>query len=80
MLLGNEDPETTLAVGRLIHICEVLGISPEDVLAAVVPHLWAAKGRASDVWLTIIEELSRFDEETLSDIHALLRHLPKAAR
>ncbi|WP_292524997.1 helix-turn-helix transcriptional regulator [Mesorhizobium sp.] len=29
-----------LTVGRLLHICEVLSISPVEILYPVAPHLW----------------------------------------
>nr|WP_292122746.1 helix-turn-helix transcriptional regulator [Mesorhizobium sp.] len=35
-----ENAVSWLTVGRLLHICEVLSISPVEILYPVAPHLW----------------------------------------
>ncbi|MGX9574336.1 hypothetical protein [Mesorhizobium sp. f-mel] len=35
-----ETSVSQLTVGRLIHLCEVLGASPEEILAPAALHLW----------------------------------------
>lgn len=40
-----------LTVGRLIHLCEVLGASPEELLAPAAPHLWGENQSKVDLLL-----------------------------
>ncbi|WP_028004398.1 helix-turn-helix domain-containing protein [Sinorhizobium meliloti] len=66
-----------LTVGRLIHICEVLGASPEELLAPAAPHLWGENQIKVDLLLACIDKLRGFDEETLQDVFSLLDRLGK---
>ncbi|EPE93736.1 helix-turn-helix domain-containing protein [Rhizobium grahamii] len=70
-----ENKVSRLTVGRLIHLCEVLGATPEEIIAPAAPHLWGeTKGRA-ELILACIEKLRCFDEETLRDVFSLLARL-----
>ncbi|WP_235777203.1 helix-turn-helix domain-containing protein [Rhizobium mesoamericanum] len=70
-----ENKVSRLTVGRLIHLCEVLDATPEEIIAPAAPHLWGeTKGRA-EVILTCIKKLRCFDEETLRDVLSLLARL-----
>ncbi|RVK17001.1 helix-turn-helix domain-containing protein [Sinorhizobium meliloti] len=68
-----------LTVGRLIHLCEVLGASPEELLAPAALHLLGQKAKQSkvDLLLACIDKLRAFDEETLQDVFSLLKRLGK---
>ncbi|WP_234841633.1 helix-turn-helix domain-containing protein [Sinorhizobium meliloti] len=66
-----------LTVGRLIHLCEVLGASPEELLAPAALHLWAKTESKSICLLACIDKLRAFDEETLRDVFSLLDRLGK---
>lgn len=59
-----------LTVGRLIHLCEVLGASPEELLAPAAHHLWRENQTKVDLLLACIDKLRGFDEETLQDVSA----------
>ncbi|MFQ6242672.1 hypothetical protein [Sinorhizobium meliloti] len=54
-----------LTVGRLIHLCEVLGASPEELVAPPAPHLWGENQIKVDLLLACIDKLRGFHEETL---------------
>ncbi|WP_292266613.1 helix-turn-helix domain-containing protein [Mesorhizobium sp.] len=46
-----ENAVSRLTVGRLLHICEVLSISPVEILFPVAPHLWGeARPKRRLVW------------------------------
>lgn len=66
-----------LTVGRLIHLCEVLGASPEELLAPLDQHLWGENQSKVDLLLACIDKLRAFDEETLQDVFSLLNRLGK---
>ncbi|TWA13647.1 transcriptional regulator with XRE-family HTH domain [Sinorhizobium medicae] len=61
-----ETSVSRLTVGRLIHLCEVLGASPEELLAPAALHLWGGENQTKvDLRLACIDKLRAFDEETL---------------
>ncbi|WP_244428333.1 helix-turn-helix domain-containing protein [Sinorhizobium fredii] len=64
-----------LTVGRLIQLCEVLGASPEELLAPAALHLWSENRGNVDLLLACIDKLRAFDEETLHDVFSLLSRL-----
>ncbi|MGI0526716.1 helix-turn-helix domain-containing protein [Rhizobium giardinii] len=64
-----------LTVGRLIHLCEVLGAAPEEIIAPAAIHLWGETETKADLLLASIEKLRTFDEETLRDVFSLLGRL-----
>ncbi|NKL21180.1 helix-turn-helix domain-containing protein [Rhizobium leguminosarum] len=64
-----------LTVGRLIHLCEVLGAAPEEIIAPAAIHLWGETEAKADLLLASIEKLRTFDEETLRDVFSLLGRL-----
>lgn len=67
-----ETSVSRLSVGRLIHLCEVLGTTPEEIIAPAAPHLWGETGSNADLLLASIEKLRTFDVETLCDVYSLL--------
>ncbi|WP_080582731.1 helix-turn-helix domain-containing protein, partial [Sinorhizobium fredii] len=63
--------ETTisrLTVSRLIHLCEVLGAIPEEILAPTAPHLWGETRTKAVLMVACVEKLRGFDEEILQDV------------
>jgi len=70
-----EKSVSRLTVGRLIHFCEVLDATPEEIMAPVAPHLWGESQAKADLLLASIEKLRTFDEETLRDVFSLLGRL-----
>ncbi|PDS61821.1 transcriptional regulator [Rhizobium anhuiense] len=70
-----ENNVSRLTVSRLVHLCEVLGASPEEMLSPAAPHLWGKTDTAAALLLTSIEKLRTFDEETLRDVLSLLSRI-----
>ncbi|WP_173514155.1 helix-turn-helix domain-containing protein [Sinorhizobium psoraleae] len=70
-----ENNVSRLTVSRLVHLCEVLGASPEEMLSPAAPHLWGKTDTAAALLLASIEKLRTFDEETLRDVLSLLSRI-----
>ncbi|MBD9524447.1 helix-turn-helix domain-containing protein [Ensifer sp. ENS02] len=70
-----ENNVSRLTVGRLVHLCEVLGASPEEILSSPARHLWGETETCAELLLASIEKLRSFDEETLRDVLSLLNHI-----
>ncbi|RWQ31354.1 MAG: XRE family transcriptional regulator [Mesorhizobium sp.] len=64
-----------LTVGRLLHICELLDVSPLEILFPAAPHLWGDNQAEAEQRNAIIERLEDFDELTLTAINDFLQHL-----
>ncbi|WP_064697147.1 helix-turn-helix domain-containing protein [Rhizobium aegyptiacum] len=70
-----ENAVSRLTVSRLLHICEVLQISPVEILYPVAPHLWGEAESEAEVRKSIIDKLELFDGPTLTAILGFLQHL-----
>lgn len=70
-----ENAVSRLTVGRLLHICEVLSISPVEILYPVAPHLWGEDQAEAETRMAIVEKLASFDGLTLQAILSFLHHL-----
>ncbi|RWL75148.1 MAG: XRE family transcriptional regulator [Mesorhizobium sp.] len=70
-----ENAVSRLTVGRLLHICEVLSISPVEILYPVAPHLWGEDQAEAETRMAIVEKLANFDGLTLQAILSFLHHL-----
>ncbi|RWP56542.1 helix-turn-helix transcriptional regulator [Mesorhizobium sp.] len=70
-----ENAVSRLTVGRLLHICEVLSISPVEILYPVAPHLWGEELVEAEARKSIIDKLELFDGPTLTAILDFLQHL-----
>ncbi|RUV71480.1 XRE family transcriptional regulator [Mesorhizobium sp. M5C.F.Ca.IN.020.14.1.1] len=70
-----ENAISRLTVGRLLHICEVLSISPVEILYPVTPHLWGEDLAEAETRMVIVEKLAKFDGLTLQAILSFLHHL-----
>ncbi|RWO04334.1 MAG: XRE family transcriptional regulator [Mesorhizobium sp.] len=70
-----ENAVSRLTVGRLLHICEVLNISPVEILYPVAPHLWGEDQAEAETRMAIVEKLANFDGPTLQAILSFLHHL-----
>lgn len=69
-----------LTVGRLIHLCEILGAPPEEIIAPAAPHLWGETENEADLLLAAVEKLRTFDEETLRDVFSLINRLGETGK
>lgn len=70
-----EHAASRLTVNRLLHICEVLQISPVEILYPVAPHLWGEVEDEAELRKSIIDDLELFDRPSLTAILGFLQHL-----
>ncbi|MDK1494524.1 hypothetical protein QN219_31850 [Sinorhizobium sp. 7-81] len=64
----------------MIHLCGVLGASPEELLAPAAHYLWGENQTKLDLLLACIDKLRAFDDETLQDVFSLLNRLGKTGK
>lgn len=64
------------SIGMLIHVCEVLCITPTEILAPSASHLWGENATIANLRTALDGELCRFNAATLMDIYRLIAHLP----
>ncbi|ARM91388.1 XRE family transcriptional regulator protein (plasmid) [Rhizobium sp. CIAT894] len=70
-----ENGVSRLTVSRLIHLCEVLDATPEEIIAPAAPYLWGETETKAVLLLATIVKLRTFDEEILQDIFSLLSRI-----
>lgn len=70
-----ENAVSKLTVTRLLHVCEVLDISPLEILYPARRIFWGRDLPEAKTRKAIIEKLGEFDGLTLNAILAFLRHL-----
>lgn len=70
-----ENAVSRLTVGRLLHICEVLSISPVEILYPVAPHLWGEDRAEAQICMAIVEKLANLDGLTPQANLGFLLHL-----
>jgi transcriptional regulator with XRE-family HTH domain len=62
-------------VSRLIHVCEMLGMSPLTMLYAAAPHLWGETDRESALRFRMINIIETLSLETIEPVAAVLEKL-----
>lgn len=66
---------SALTATRLIHVCEVLNIEPEEMIFAVAPHLYGASQDEAENRYAALSLLKRLDAETLKIVNRLLNQI-----
>lgn len=72
-----ETSVSRLTVSRLIHLCEVLDATPEEILAPAAPHLWGENQEHSRLLQNTISEIRQLDTEGLERIFKLVVSMEK---
>jgi len=72
-----ETSVSRLTVSRLIHLCEVLDATPEEILAPAAPHLWGENQEHSRLLQNTISEIRQLDTEGLERIFKLVLSMEK---
>ncbi|CAN7569775.1 helix-turn-helix domain-containing protein [Pararhizobium sp. LjRoot255] len=67
-----ERNSSKMHVSRLIHLSEVLGVSPLAMLFAAAPHLWGATEKEADTRFRMMKLLEDLPNDTMSSIVTLL--------
>lgn len=72
-----ETSVSRLTVSRLIHLCEVLDATPEEILGPAAPHLWGENHEHSRLLQNTISEIRQLDTEALERIYKLVFSMEK---
>lgn len=67
-----ERSSSKMQVSRLIHLSEILGVSPLGLLFATAPHLWGKTRDEADTRFRMMRLLEELPPETMSSIVKLL--------
>ncbi|WP_421405579.1 helix-turn-helix domain-containing protein [Agrobacterium fabrum] len=67
-----ERSSSKMQVSRLIHLSEILGMSPLGLLFATAPHLWGQTPEEADIRFRMMKLLEELPSETMSSIVKLL--------
>ncbi|WP_105385270.1 helix-turn-helix domain-containing protein [Neorhizobium alkalisoli] len=67
-----ERSSSKMQVSRLIHLSEILGVSPLGLLFATAPHLWGKTPDEADTRFRMMKLLEELPPETMSSIVKLL--------
>ncbi|URK89452.1 helix-turn-helix domain-containing protein (plasmid) [Rhizobium sp. RCAM05350] len=67
-----ERNSSKMHVSRLIHLSEVLGVSPLTMLFSAAPHLWGATEKEADTRFRMMKLLEDLPFDTMSSIVTLL--------
>ncbi|NTF10668.1 helix-turn-helix transcriptional regulator [Agrobacterium rubi] len=67
-----ERSSSKMLVSRLIHLSEILGISPLGMLYATAPHLWGKNPEEADTRFRMMKLLEELPPETMSSVVKLL--------
>ncbi|MDW5315945.1 helix-turn-helix transcriptional regulator [Rhizobium sp. PL01] len=68
-----ERSSSKMQVSRLIHLSEILGVSPIGMLFAAAPHLWGKTQEESEARFRMIKMLDEMPAPTMASIAALLQ-------
>lgn len=66
---------SALTVTRLIHVCELLDMEPEEIIFAVAPHLYGASQDEAETRYAALSMLRRLDADTLKIVTRLLHQI-----
>jgi transcriptional regulator with XRE-family HTH domain len=67
-----ERSSSKMQVSRLIHLSEILGVSPLGMLFAAAPHLWGKTPEEADTRFRMIKLLDELPADTMASIVTLL--------
>ncbi|WP_426124477.1 helix-turn-helix domain-containing protein [Pararhizobium sp. PWRC1-1] len=68
-----ERSSSKMQVSRLIHLSEILGVSPLGMLFAAAPHIWGKTQEESEARFRMMKMLDEMPAQTMSSIAALLQ-------
>jgi transcriptional regulator with XRE-family HTH domain len=67
-----ERSSSKMLVSRLIHLSEILGVSPLGMLYATAPHLWGKNPEEAETRFRMMKLLEELPPETMSSVVKLL--------
>ncbi|MDX0537426.1 helix-turn-helix domain-containing protein [Sinorhizobium medicae] len=70
--------EARMSVPRLIHLCEIMGFMPLDMIFNTAPHLWGKTLEEAEDRLTLMKLVEQLPQDTMRDLIRLLRRMTPA--
>jgi transcriptional regulator with XRE-family HTH domain len=70
--------EARMSVPRLIHLCEIMGFMPLDMIFDTAPHLWGETLEEAEDRLTLMKLVEQLPQDTMRDLIRLLRRMTPA--
>jgi len=67
-----ERSSSKMQVSRLIHLSEILGVSPLSMLFAAAPHIWGKTQEESEARFRMMKMLDEMPPQTITSVAALL--------
>ncbi|APG86407.1 hypothetical protein SAMCCGM7_pA0068 (plasmid) [Sinorhizobium americanum CCGM7] len=64
-----------MSIPRLIHLCEIMGFMPLDVIFDTAPHLWGKTPEEAEDRLTLTKLIERLPPDTMRDLIRLLKRM-----
>jgi transcriptional regulator with XRE-family HTH domain len=64
-----------MTVTRMIHLCELLGFMPIDMLFEAAPHLWGRTQEEAEDRRTLTKLIERLPQDTMRDLIRLLQRM-----
>lgn len=73
-----ERSESRMTVPRLIHLCELMGFMPIDMIFETAPHLWGKTPEEAEDRRTLTRLIERLPHDTMRDLIGLLKRMTPA--
>ncbi|KQZ95898.1 hypothetical protein ASD64_18270 [Mesorhizobium sp. Root157] len=70
-----ERAESKLNVTRLVHLCEILGFEPIEMIYAAAPHLFGSKPQEAKSRLNLMRLMARMRPEAVESLLLLVSEL-----
>ncbi|MQX74693.1 helix-turn-helix domain-containing protein [Sinorhizobium medicae] len=67
--------EARMSIPRLIHLCEIMGFMPLDMIFDTAPHLWGKTPEEAEDRLTLTKLIDRLPHDTMRDLIRLLKRM-----
>ncbi|NRP74917.1 hypothetical protein ILFOPFJJ_05840 [Ensifer psoraleae] len=67
--------EARMSVPRLIHLCEIMGFMPLDMIFDTAPHLWGKTPEEAEDRRTLMKLIERLPPDTMRDLIRLLKRM-----
>ncbi|ACM39350.1 conserved hypothetical protein (plasmid) [Allorhizobium ampelinum S4] len=62
-------------VTRLLHVCELLGLSPVEMLYEAAPHLWGSTDEEAEDRFRLVALVLKLPHRTTRDLMRMVEHL-----
>jgi len=67
--------EARMSIPRLIHLCEIMGFMPLDMIFDTAPHLWGKTPEEAEERRTLTRLIERLPADTMRDLIRLLKRM-----